>query len=62
MNLPNLNDVELPKRIMAGVMAMYFIKDITDMWLALMAYGFIAYVITCQTVTDVYGKKTNPPA
>ena len=56
MNLPNLDNVELPKRVMAGLIAMYFIKDITDFRQALLAYAFIAFVIGCQTLTDMKGK------
>jgi hypothetical protein len=57
MNLPNLDGVEIPKRILAGITTIYFLKDITDFRMALLAYIFVAYCIGCQTLTDVRGKK-----
>ena len=57
MNLPNLNDVEIPKRIMAGLIAMgMIVKYIPDFRNQLLAYCFVAVITGYQTITDVWGK------
>lgn len=57
MNLPNLNDVEIPKRMAMAAFGAYLLKDITDLKIA----GIVALIIiagmVCQTMTDIKGKK-----
>jgi hypothetical protein len=57
MNLPNLNDVEIPKRMSVALVGVYLVKDIEDIYMALIVAGIIAVGILCQTYTDVMGKK-----
>lgn len=57
MNLPNLNDVEIPKRMSVALIGVYFVKDVEDILMALIVAGIIVVGIACQTLTDVWGKK-----
>lgn len=58
MNLPNLSNVEIPKRISAAIVGMYFLKDIKDIKMALILAGILIAGIAAQTITDTWGKKT----
>ncbi len=56
MNLPNLNDVEIPKRMSVVLIGVYLVKDIQNLYMAAIVAGLIAIGIACQTWTDVKGK------
>lgn len=56
MNLPNLNDVEIPKRMAMAAFGAYLIKDITDLKLAMIVAAIVVAGMVCQTVTDLRGK------
>ena len=58
MNLPNLSEVEIPKRISAGLISVYLItKNVPEFWNQVLAYCFVAFITACQTYTDSNGKK-----
>ena len=56
MNLPNLNDVEIPKRMAMAAFGAYLIKDIADLRLAGIVAVIIVVGMLCQTFTDIKGK------
>jgi mannose/fructose/N-acetylgalactosamine-specific phosphotransferase system component IID len=57
MNLPNLSNVEIPKRIAAAIACAWLIKDIKDLNMAMIVAGIVVVGIISQTITDVKGKK-----
>lgn len=57
MNLPNLSNVEIPKRIAAAIAGMYFIKEIDDIYMAIILASILVAGIAAQTITDIVGKK-----
>ena len=61
MNLPNLSNVEIPKRIAAAIACAWLIKDIQDLNMALIVASIVIVGIISQTVTDVKGKNNNNP-
>lgn len=60
MNLPNLNDVEIPKRLLVVFLAIHYIKDIENIYMAGLCAGLVVVGILCQTWTDVKGKNGQP--
>lgn len=59
MNLPNLNDVEIPKRMTVALIGIYLVKDISDLRIAGLVAGIIIAGMICQTFTDIKGKSKN---
>jgi len=57
MNLPNLSNVEIPKRIAAAIACAWLIKDIEDLNMAIILASIVVVGIISQTVTDIRGKK-----
>ncbi len=62
MNLPNLNDVEIPKRMAMAAFGAYLIKDIADLKLACLVAAIVVVGMICQTITDIRGKKNETKA
>jgi hypothetical protein len=61
MNLPNLEGVEIPKRISAAIVGAVVVAQMPEVdstIKACLVAGIIIAGIISQTVTDVKGKKT----
>ncbi len=61
MNLPDMSNVQIPKRMSVILLGVYLVKDIEQTSMALIVAGLIAVGLACQTWTDIKGKKPAVP-
>lgn len=57
MKLPNLNDVDVSKKMLMAISGAYFVKDIAEWRMAALVAGLIGLGIVCQTVIDIFASK-----
>jgi len=53
MKLPNLNDMDVSKKMLMAISGVYFVKDITEFRMAALMAGLIGVGIIAQTIIDV---------
>lgn len=60
MNLPNLSEMDVSKKMLMAITGAYFVKDIAEWRMAALVAGLIGLGIVCQTVIDIYQSKKTP--
>ena len=49
--------MDIPKRMTMAAFGAYMVKDIENLWMAVIVAGVIIAAMACQTWTDIKGKK-----